>query len=160
MSSPKNNVSPATEYQVQFFDPKKASYIMNNCYINAYVNSKYGVFKKLKLHLVIGSLGLNGWFEYGGVDWKIDDFKNNIKDNHCWLEDESGNVYDYIFPQYNIISLSKTGKKLRLAGLIEGVPKHLLSSAGFDYVPADQESRCMLFLKNKHYMDAIKKYFE
>jgi len=76
-----------------------ARYEMGQCYLNANINRNLA-FKHLALKPVYGSLGLNGHFEFGGRNHSAADFFKNPMDSHCWLEDEDGMVYDYIFPEY------------------------------------------------------------
>jgi hypothetical protein len=71
------------------------------CYYNACSNhSIYEKQTKKKLKLVIGSLGLNGHFEYGGKNYTAHDFLVKPFDSHAWLEDKDGNVYDFLFQEY------------------------------------------------------------
>ena len=85
-----------------------ARYSFGECYFNANQN-RMTVFKGMKLTPVYGSLGLNGHFEYGGRNHTVADFFKNPMDSHCWLEDEEGNVYDFIFEEYADIARSWTG---------------------------------------------------
>jgi hypothetical protein len=85
-----------------------ARYNFGGCYFNANMNRKT-VFKGMNLTPVYGSLGLNGHFEYGGRNHTVRDFAENPMDSHCWLEDEEGNVYDFIFEEYADIAQRWTG---------------------------------------------------
>jgi len=124
------------------------TYYAGNCYLNAFFNSRHH-YRHLNLKLVIGSLGINGWFEFGGADYKEDDFlkmMNGISsDSHCWLEDSDGNVYDFLFPQYDFWVKYRTNRPMKRKGLLEGVSKVKLARSGIQYVPADKESQTTLF---------------
>jgi hypothetical protein len=110
---------------------------MRNCYADR------------KLKLIIGSLGINGWFEYGGKTWGESEFMRKASgissDSHCWLEDEGGNVYDCLFPQYNFWVKLRTGSEMKLSGILEGVSKAKLATMGIDYVPAPKDAQTALF---------------
>lgn len=59
------------------------------------------IIKAEGLHLVAGSLGMNGHYEYGGKDWVDSDFKKqNYTDAHVWVEDKEGRIYDYISEEW------------------------------------------------------------
>jgi hypothetical protein len=124
----------------------EARYIPAQCCANAYINCRY-YYKNLKLKLVFGSLGLNGHYEYGGVNWNVGDFDKNFGDFHCWLEDDEGNVYDYIFDFYNDISKLITRKKLRIVGTLEGFSKTTLEQNGLHYIVADKATQILLFMR-------------
>jgi len=119
-----------------------------NCYINAYINRLHH-YKDKNLKMVIGALGINDWFEYGGKDWTLDDYKRtmfgHISDSHCWLEDDEGNVYDFLFEEYKYWVNIRTKKPMKRSGLIEGVSKEELKADGIEYVPAPLEARKALF---------------
>ena len=125
------------------------TYKHNNCQINAYINMR-NHYKNKSLTLVFGSLGINGWFEYGGKNWSVNDFKKKIdgysSDCHCWLEDDKGNVYDYLHEEYNNWVLFRTKRKMKRTGLIEGVSKKDLANDGIEYIPASFEAQKLLFL--------------
>ena len=81
------------------------TYISGECYYNACKNkSVYEKKYKKNLKVVVGSLGLNGHFEFGGKNWTAEDFYKNPFDSHAWLEDDEGNVYDYIFAKYGFFA--------------------------------------------------------
>jgi hypothetical protein len=112
-------------------------WMFGNCYYNATYN-KYHAFKKVKgLKVVYGSLGLNGHFEYGGKNWGQWEFFRNPFDSHAWLEDEDGNVYDYIYEGYGFCA-KHWGKEITfpLEWEIVGISKAELLEMGLDYVPA------------------------
>ena len=119
-----------------------------NCYINAYINRLHH-YKDKNLKMVIGALGINDWFEYGGKDWTLDDYQRtmfgHISDSHCWLEDDEGNVYDFLFEEYKYWVNIRTKKPMKRSGLIEGVSKEELKADGIEYVPAPLEARKALF---------------
>ena len=125
------------------------TYYENQCYINSFINKKHH-YKNKNLKLVIGSLGLNGWFEFGGKDWGMEEFKKKMgaesSDSHCWLEDDNGNIYDYVFKGYDDIAEYRTGRKLGYTGILEGKSKKWCKSAGLTYLPASKEVQTMLFL--------------
>lgn len=125
------------------------TYKQRNCFINAYIN-KLNHYKDKNLKMVIGSLGINGWFEYGGKDWKKEDFKKRMEyhcsDSHCWLEDEEGNVYDMLFKEYKYWVEYRTHQPMKRVGLIEGVSKEELARDGIVYLPACKDTQTMLFL--------------
>ena len=102
--------------------------------------------------MVFGSVGFNGWFEFGGKDWKLKDFEKRHTpgtiswDAHAWLEDEEGNIYDYIFDDYDAIARIRTHKKLKHTGIIEGKSKKWCKDHGLTYVAAEQEVKIAIFL--------------
>jgi len=117
------------------------------CPINAFINSRHA-YKDKNLKIVIGSLGVNGWFEYGGKNWGMEEFQRKMEDVHFWLEDKNGNVYDFLFERYSLWSVIRTGNKLRRTGILEGVSKNELKSIGIEYIPAPTEAQMMLYLYN------------
>lgn len=135
------------------------TYNVDQCYFNAYINLR-GVYKDRGLKLVIGSLGIHNWFEYGGRHWTKADFAAKMKtyssDSHAWLEDADGNVYDYLHPEYQFWVKLRTGKKLKRTGLLEGVSKAELAKDGIEYVPADRDTQAMLFV---NFLPLCKEYY-
>ena len=135
-------------------------YYESHCFINAYLNKRHH-YKNKNLKYVLGSLAFNGWCEYGGKDWKKDDFfkKHTAPisfDAHAWLEDEEGNIYDCIFPHYNYCAYVNTGKPMEIDGrlmeldeqfVLEGVPKSQCEAYGLNYYPADKETQTAIFIK-------------
>jgi hypothetical protein len=123
------------------------TYKAGNCYINASINRAHH-YKDLGLKMVIGSLGINGWFEFGGRRWAKSDFAAKINgyvtDSHCWLEDAEGNVYDFLFPEYQYWVRIRTDMPMRMTGLIEGVSKKTLARSGIEYVPAPMDAQMLL----------------
>ncbi len=128
------------------------TYKKGNCFLNAFIN-KRNHYKDKNLKLVLGSLGLNGWFEYGGSDWGLTEFAlrhepgTHIFDGHAWLEDEDGKVYDFCFDTYDAVAVVRTKKHLKVSGLIEGVGKAKLQKQGLTYVPADKKTQSYMFIE-------------
>ena len=136
------------------------TYKLNECFLNAFIN-KRNYYKDKNLKLVFGSLGLNGWFEFGGKSWKLRDFekrhqKGSISwDAHAWLEDAEGNIYDNVFKNYNDISFCRTGKTLDYVGTLEGKSKTVCEGYGLTYVPADTETQTAIFLSLFPYLKSV-----
>ena len=122
----------------------KPVYIVNNCFFNAYMNQK-GCYKDRKLRVVIGSLGVNDHYEFGGKEWTWKEFKAHgggfSWDAHAWLEDSEGNIYDYIFREYDAIAKLWTGRGLKFVGRVEGGSPEKFKEVGVSYVPADKETQ-------------------
>jgi hypothetical protein len=120
------------------------------CFLNAYLNQQ-GIYKSLDLKMVVGSVGWNTWFEYGGKAWTLIDFvkakkgKNGGWDAHCWLEDDKGNIYDYISEMDDLYTRFRTGKGLKVKGVVAGVSKADLLAKGIEYVPADADTQYAIF---------------
>jgi hypothetical protein len=131
----------------KFYSTKKnqGRWIESECYYNACYN-RVNAFKGLGLKMVIGSLGLNSHFEYGGRNWTMKQFKQNPRDSHAWLEDAEGNVYDYIYEVYAYCA--KTwGKKVSFPTNWEiiGISKKALKEEyGLEYVPAEKVVQMMI----------------
>ena len=106
--------------------------------------------------MVMGSLGINGWFEYGGKNWTKKDFEKKImgycSDSHCWFEDDEGNVSDYLYEDYDFWVKFNTRQKMRRVGLVEGVSKEELARDGVEYVPAPKDAQTALFLATFKFM--------
>ena len=117
------------------------TYILGDCYYNACKNKNvYEKKIKKKLKVVIGSLGLNGHFEFGGKNWTANDFYKNPLDSHAWLEDDEGNVFDYIFDTYGFYA-QHWNKKVTfpLQYEIVGVSKEELKSKyNLEYIKASR----------------------
>lgn len=128
------------------------TYKEGNCFINAYINKTH-YYKDKKLRMVYGSLGMNDWFEYGGKNWTLKDFKKKQEgwrwDAHGWLEDSDGNVYDYAFEWYNEVAEINTKRGINIEGLIEGKSKDELKSLGLTYVEATKDISLAIFLSQK-----------
>jgi len=120
---------------------KMLRYTSNQCFLNATYNKK-NAYRNLNLKIVIGSLGLNDWFEFGGKEWTIGEWKKARKgecswDAHCWLEDNDGNVYDYCFNDYLWVSRIRLLTIGNLTeGVIEKVSKEDCAKRGLTYIPA------------------------
>jgi hypothetical protein len=116
------------------------NYTVSNCYMNATMNNVFSFGGKLKV--VLGSIGLAGHFEYGGKTWGPNDFKRKPLDSHAWLEDDEGNVYDFIFPDYydNARYWGKT-PTFQAPWEILGISKADLAEEGLEYIPANHASR-------------------
>jgi hypothetical protein len=142
--------------------PIPLTYKTNNCYLSAFFNSRHH-YKHLGLKLVIGSLGINGWFEFGGPTYKKADFAKNMNgissDSHCWLEDADGNVYDFLFESYDLWVKFRTHRPMKRKGLLEGVSKAELARDGIQYIPADKESQTMLFINSFKYLKEAEERF-
>jgi hypothetical protein len=112
-----------------------------NCYYNAYYNKKY-VKEWRNLRVVVGSLGINGHYEYGGKKHTDKEYYKNPFDSHCWLEDENGNVYDYFFGEYNRMAMLWTGNRINMSPqVIAKAPKERLRLFGLDYIPASAKAQ-------------------
>jgi hypothetical protein len=122
-------------------DAVKPRYVLGECYMNAFKNL-HGAFKDLGLHVVIGSLGLNGHYEYGGREYTLADFTKKWNDSHAWLEDAEGNVYDFIFDFYGDCA-KHWGKKVtfRINCELRGVAKRDLLRQRLSYVPAPPDAQ-------------------
>lgn len=129
---------------------QEPTYYEKFCFLNALINQQ-GIYKDKNLKIVVGSLGLNGWFEFGGRDWDTQKFIKKLShdqpsgfpsiDAHCWLEDEKGNIYDYIFDTYDVYSMVRTERPLGHLGLIEKKSKKWCKSAGLHYLPASSDAQ-------------------
>lgn len=145
------------------------TYAENFCFLNALINQQ-GVYREKNLKIVVGSLGLNGWYEFGGKDWDTKKFLKKIKhdqvdgfpscDAHCWLEDEKGNIYDFIFENYDLISQLRTGKQLGHLGLLVKKSPKFCKMAGLHYLPASQETQTAILEKIMPYMLIAKQKLE
>lgn len=126
---------------------KYGRYIRGECFYNAWYNQQNKFYQEgLDLKIVIGSLGLNGHFEYGGKNWKMKEFKKCPNDSHAWLEDSEGNVYDYIFSYYGECA-TYFGKTVTfpLEWEIVGIPKQALKEEyRLEYVPAPPQTQEMI----------------
>jgi hypothetical protein len=126
------------------------------CYLNADLN-KARAFKDLGLRVVYGSLGLGGWFEYGGKDWGVAEFRRKPTDSHAWLEDAEGNVYDYAHKSWSWIARTR-GAPVRWQDDAEffGEPKKDLARMGLTYLPASTEAQAVICAAAKQHI-AIKR---
>lgn len=130
----------------KFYSSKtQGRWIQGECYYNASYN-RVNAFKGLGLKMVIGSLGLNSHFEYGGSNWGLKQFKQKPTDSHAWLEDSEGNVYDYIYDHYAYCAKS-WGKKVSFPTEWEiiGISKKALKEEyGLEYIPAKKDVQEMI----------------
>jgi hypothetical protein len=142
-------------------------WIPKGCYWNAEYN-KEELEKESgrKLKIVYGSLGLNGFFEFGGRDWDVKDFYPNPFDSHAWLEDSDGNVYDYIFDLYGRwIASRKIKVSFPTSCLIRGASKKQLKEQfNIEYIPAPLIAQIDIVkqvnLKRKQLLNANPNYFK
>ena len=117
-------------------------YAVNNCFFNASIN-RQRAFAHLNLRQVFGSLGLNGWFEFGGENYTLADFIANPSDSHSWLEDSEGNIYDYCFKEYlEVVAIRNLvcGSKMRVGELRKVSPADA-KARGLTYVPAPKNAQ-------------------
>jgi hypothetical protein len=122
-------------------------YYESMCFINAYVN-KYETFKHLNLKIVGGTLSLDGWEEYGGSNRTMKEWLKKPTDIHFWLEDENGNVYDFLFGWYN--HCAKVNNRYYDFPNIElkGVPKSLIEEEyKIKYIPTTEIIYKVIFKK-------------
>lgn len=115
------------------------SYPQDMCFYSAEYN-RITAFKERNLRWVVGGVGMNGWFEYGG---KEDYDYARWQDSHAWLEDEEGNIYDYTQPCWayycSVNGVNPEG--LPLGVELRGVPKATLRRLGLQYVPAPEATQ-------------------
>ena len=113
-------------------------YADNMCHSNTRINRK-NAYKHLNLKIVGGGLGLDGWFEFGGKDWKLKDYLKKPTDIHFWLEDEEGNVYDYIQKSWNLVAkirgVYSKFPNVEIKGMSKAEIKRLYK---IEYVPAEE----------------------
>lgn len=87
--------------------PNELAYLDFSCFTNAVYN-KHNAYTSKNLTLAIGSLGIGvkPFWQYGYDKYKeLKDFaRPNQFDAHAWLEDENGNVYDYVYPSFIAIA--------------------------------------------------------
>jgi len=112
----------------------KGLYSDGMCFFNAEHN-RLNAFKHLGLKWVVGGVGMNGWFEYGGKKgYKYD----NWNDSHAWLEDAEGKVYDYCQPSWAYYCrMNGASTDLPYGVEFRGVSKQELRDMGLDYCPAE-----------------------
>lgn len=119
-------------------------YRESDCFSNAYINQR-NCYKDLNLKIVVGSLGINKWFEFGGKCWKLEDFKKNkgVKtwDAHSWLEDKDGNIYDFAYSSYDFVSQIRRNQPFTWSGIIIKKSKNQMKAKGLWYVPADADTQ-------------------
>ena len=130
------------------------SYTPGNCFFNAYLN-KTRAYKHMNLRLCFGSVAFNGFFEYGGRNWTLTDFKARhtpgtyVFDAHAWLEDDDGNIYDKVFGHYNYCAMVQTGNRMKIDDdtLWEAVSPQHAKEMGVEYVKADKETQTYILLE-------------
>lgn len=140
------------------------TYISGNCFINAYIN-KRNAYKDRNLRLVFGSVSFNGFFEFGGENWTLEDFKRKhipgtpIFDAHAWLEDNDGNIYDKVFSHYNFCAEVQSGKKLKVPNgtVWEGILPSQAMELGLKYVKADKKTQTYIFLELLPFLQNMEK---
>jgi hypothetical protein len=128
-----------------------------HCWFNAAHNLiVYNNFGK-ELHWVVGSLifvadrknGLSaGWGQnenHNLRDTDLGDMVENYDDSHAWLEDDEGNVYDYVhttdvppFPPHR-----RPDWKIE-PGFINGVPRKVLARMGYELQPFKEVAQKVL----------------
>jgi hypothetical protein len=115
------------------------------CYYNARENL-HSCWRHYRLHIVYGSIGLGGWFEYGGKDWGVPEFSRRPADSHAWLEDSDGNIYDCIQPSWADVAEFNGARVTwprRLAWL-EGMSKANAQKLGLTYIPAPAAAQAVI----------------
>lgn len=89
--------------------PNELACLDFGCFTNAFYNKK-NAYKSNKLNFVVGSLGIGPkpFWQYGHIKYKdLNDFDYGDQvhfDAHGWLEDENGNVFDYVYPSFEKIA--------------------------------------------------------
>jgi hypothetical protein len=125
-------------------------YEENNCWFNAANNLKHYRLNGKDLHLVLGAhaqlndptnIGpktaqFNGIIPTSKTTWEVREeaMWKEPEFSHGWLEDEDGNVYDYIY-------------RGKAKGIIEGESKESLSHRGLHYCYVTAPTETMLFGK-------------
>lgn len=145
------------------------------CWFNAAHNLiVYDNFGK-KLHWVVGSLTFvadrkndlsAGWGkneDHKLRDTDLSDMVENYDDSHAWLEDDEGNVYDYVhttdvppFPLHR-----RPDWKMEV-GFINGVPRRVLARRGYELVPFNEVAQkllgALLIGKRRRDNDAVRTF--
>ena len=129
------------------------------CFYNAYINQR-NCYKQLGLKWCFGSMAYNGWWEFGGTDYKtLDDFQKGKYtkgyDAHAWLEDKDGRVYDFVSAKDAFTSRIRTDKDILHRGKMEGWTKEECANVGITYLPASEKVRLAAFLDLLTYMKEI-----
>lgn len=127
------------------------------CYWNAEENMKTA-FKHLNLKRVCGSVGFNGWWEYGGKRHTLRNFMRNPSDSHCWLEDDAGNVYDYCQPSWAYYChMNGVKPDIPLGVEFRGLSKKELKEMNLEYVAAPEDAqKALLAWANEPRSDVMK----
>lgn len=120
--------------------PNQLAYLDYGCFANAVYN-RDNAYKSKKLTFVVGSLGIGvkPFWQYGCKKYK--DMKDFARpsgfDAHGWLEDDNGNVYDYVYPSLNALAIVHDRHiKLKKDTRIEGETKHYLAKRGLHFIKA------------------------
>ena len=131
-------------------------YEEQRCWYNAIINANayrnvYGLDLKwvvgaLKLHSSKGCVGSNGFMNYDGTFTlrQPEDLEEHWDDTHAWLEDDEGNVYDYVTKHdYSLMyALDPYCRRFKLKeGFIIGESYASLKKNGYELIPFDYESR-------------------
>jgi len=138
-------------------------YSQGCCFYNAYINQR-NCYKSLGLKWCFGSMAYNGWWEYGGTDYKtFDDFQKGKYevgyDAHVWLEDKDGRVYDYVSAKDAFTSRIRTDKDILHRGKMEGWTKEECANVGLTYLAAPEKVRVAAFLDLLPHMKEIEVAF-
>lgn len=135
--------------------PKELAYFEFNCFVNAVYN-RDNAYKPKNLKFVVGSLGLGvkPFWEYGGVEYKdLKDFYagQDRFDAHAWLEDDEGNVFDYVYPSFlRVAHLRNRHIKLKVNTPVEGKSKLYRAKKGLHYLKAPDDIHDKLVGKVMH----------
>ena len=116
-------------------------YIFGNCYYNATVNRKIfeTMFNK-KFKIVVGGLGMSGWFEYGHNTPDSKKYYKNPLDSHAWLESEDGFIVDYMFGEYATLCQNiGVDYKFPLHRFVVGTREDMLRKYNLEYVTASEK---------------------
>lgn len=124
-------------------------YKFNQCKDNARIGLE--IIEAEGLHMVAGSLGINGHYEYGGRNWNHKKFKSKeFRDAHIWIEDKEGRIYDYIQPELSIcchlagVDINDIPWGYSITGM---EPKELANRFKMTYIPAEPRTQ-ELIIKN------------
>ena len=129
-------------------------YVRNQCWYNAAHNII--VYKNLmgkNLHWVVGAVVIwvdrknntKGSIGYDGGKRRDCDPRNllrNYDDSHAWLEDEDGNVYDYIFEE-DVPPVDHPDFTMD-AGFVDGVSRKVLAERGYDLRPFNEVGQALV----------------
>ena len=128
----------------------------NRCWYNAsYNRCVYRQTKNLKLHWVVGGImyaksrknrdyTVLGFIKnkYGEPELRKN-FNNylQVSDTHAWLEDDDGNVWDYLHPEdVERHNVNAPDWKLK-AGYIRGIHRSVLAKLGYELYPHPVETQ-------------------
>ena len=81
---------------------------VHHCYYNAFYNTHF--LKNTRTHMVrAGELYVNGVQKTDGeLDWKVDDFNDDLTNAHFWVETLDGKIIDWMANFY----MKSTDKKI------------------------------------------------